>query len=376
MIRITDLSRQYQHLKPELDQAIVAVCQSGIFIKGPTLERFEKEIAHYLGVPFAVGVNSGTDALYLALRAAGIGPGDEVITTAMSFIATAEAISMTGATPVFVDIRPDTECLSTAQLSAALSPRTRALLPVHLHGYPCAMTELLHFAKQHHLKVIEDCAQSIGATYQGQALGSLGDLGCFSFFPTKNLGAFGDGGLITTHQAALYQELLRLREHGSAQKNQQITLGVNSRLDALQAAVLQTKLPYLDQWNHQRREAAARYHRLLTPLGLPLRLPPLSAGTNTESVFHHYILRLLDPLKGQREHLQEGLKHKGVESLAYYPLALHQQQLYVKAGLCFPEAEDCAQNSFALPLFPEISATEQAYIVNSLASLIADLGAL
>ncbi len=376
MIRITDLSRQYQQLKPELDQAIAEVCQSGIFIKGPVLERFEKAMAHYLGVPYALGVNSGTDALYLALRAAGIGKGDEVITTAMSFIATAEAISMTGATPVFVDIQPDTECLSTSELSAALSPRTRAILPVHLHGYPCNMSDLLRFAKQHHLKVIEDCAQSIGAIYQGKALGSLGDLGCFSFFPTKNLGAFGDGGLITTHQVALYQEILKLREHGTAQKNKQITLGVNSRLDALQAAILHTKLPYLEQWNQQRRQAAAHYHRLLAPLELPLRLPPLSAGAHTESVFHHYILRLRGSLQGKREPLQTRLKKKGIESLSYYPLALHQQQLYHKPELSFPEAEDCAQNSFALPLFPEITPTEQTYIVESLTQIIGELDVL
>lgn len=371
MIRITDLSRQYQHLEKELNTAIAQVCQSGIFIKGPILESFEKAIARYLEVPFAIGVNSGTDALYLALRAAGIGPGDEVITTAMSFIATAEAISLTGASPVFVDITPDTECLDTAQLARARSERTRAILPVHLHGYPCKMQEILAFAQHHDLLVIEDCAQAIGARYHNRALGSLGDLGCFSFFPTKNLGAFGDGGLITTRHAHLYQEILALREHGSRQKNIQHTLGVNSRLDTIQAAVLHTKLPYLSQWNQQRRDKARYYHERLAPLDLPLRLPPLSADPNTDSVFHHYILRLTGSWRGQRSILQEALQHRGIESLSYYPKALHQQKLYAHPALHFPEAEDCAQNGFALPLFPEITHSEQDYVVQCLAEIMA-----
>ncbi|PKL75119.1 MAG: hypothetical protein CVV27_17010, partial [Candidatus Melainabacteria bacterium HGW-Melainabacteria-1] len=275
MIAITDLKRQYEALAAEVLPAIEAVCRSGWFIKGPELAAFETEIAAYLGVKYAVGVNSGTDALFLALKAAGIGPGDEVITAGMSFLATAEAISLTGAEPVFVDIDPQTDCLRADLIEALISERSKAILPVHLHGYPCDMDTLMQIAKRHGLRVIEDCAQSIGASYQGIKTGAIGDMGCFSFFPTKNLGCYGDGGVITTCDDALYAQLLLLREHGSKVKNYQDILGVNSRLDAIQAAVLRVKLPYLDGWNSRRRELAANYDHLLQNLSLPLRRPPL-----------------------------------------------------------------------------------------------------
>lgn len=366
MIAITDLSRQYEKLAPQMQQAIEEVCRSGWFIKGPALSRFEAEIADYLGVKFAIGVNSGTDALFLALKAAGIGPGDEVITTAMSFIATAEAISLTGATPVFVDIHADNDCLRADLLAGALSPRTRAVLPVHLHGYPCEMTAILEFAQAHGLKVIEDCAQSIGARYQGQATGSLGDAGCFSFFPTKNLGCYGDGGLIATNDPALYEQVLVLREHGSKQKNYQDVLGFNSRLDALQAAVLSVKLPYLDGWNQTRRELAAHYDQLLQHL--PVRRPPLEISEATYSVFHHYALRV----PGDRNALQAAMKAAGFECLPYYPQALQRQALYAAdypAEAC-PEAVACADQNLALPLFPELLPAEQIKVVQALEKLL------
>lgn len=368
MIRITDLTRQYAKLADELQAEIANVCASGLFIKGPVLNDFEAQIAHYLKTPFALGVNSGTDALVLALKAADIGPGDEVITTAMTFIATAEAISLTGATPVFVDIEPGTECLSPPALERALSARTRAVLPVHLHGYPCDMQAILAFARSHQLLVIEDCAQSIGALYENQATGTLGDIGCFSFFPTKNLGAFGDGGLVVTANPHYQHRLRCLREHGSEIKNIQKMLGFNSRLDAIQAAILRVKLPHLDQWNKERRARAAYYEQLLAPLQLPLRRPPLEARANTYSVFHHYPLRLQGELQGQRDRLQALMYDKGIECLSYYPQAMHTQTLYrehYRQG-DFPEAEDCAANSLALPLFPELSAQEQEYIVEQL----------
>ena len=291
-----------------------------------------------------------------------------MITTAMTFIATAEAVSLTGATPVFVDIEPGAECLKTDALAKALSPRTRAILPVHLHGYPCDMQAILDFARAHQLLVIEDCAQSIGALYQGKATGTLGDIGCFSFFPTKNLGAFGDGGLVVTANPRYQQRLRCLREHGSEIKNIQQMLGFNSRLDAIQAAVLRVKLPYLEQWNKARRERAAYYEQLLAPLGLPLRRPPLEARANTYSVFHHYPLRLQGALQGQRDKLQALMHDQGIECLSYYPQAMHTQTLYRERYQQgdFPEAEDCAANSLALPLFPELSAQEQVYIVEQL----------
>lgn len=367
MLAITDLKRQYAALADRMLPTIEAVCRSGYFIKGPELSHFESEIAAYLGVKYAVGVNSGTDALFLALKAAGIGPGDEVITTGMSFIATAEAISLTGATPVFVDIDPATDGLRPDLIEAALSPRTRALLPVHLHGYPCPMDAIGAIAKANDLRVIEDCAQSIGARFDGWQTGAIGDLGCFSFFPTKNLGCYGDGGLVTTSDEGLYQELLMLREHGSRLKNYQDILGVNSRLDALQAAVLRVKLPFLDGWNDRRRELASHYDALLQDL--PVRRPPLEAGPNTHSVFHHYALRV----PGNRDAIMQGMKAAGFECLPYYPQALHRQALYAErypAG-SLPEAEACAAQNLALPLFPELTEAEQIAVVEALSHLLA-----
>lgn len=375
MIRITDLTRQYAHLADDIQAAISEVCISGQFIKGPVLATFEQQIANYLKVPFALGVNSGTDALILALQAAEIGPGDEVITTAMTFIATAEAISQVGATPVFVDIESDTEGMKVGDLDSVLTPRTRAILPVHLHGYPCHMQPILNFARAHQLIVIEDCAQSIGALYQEKATGTLGDIGCFSFFPTKNLGAFGDGGLVVTANPVYQQRLKCLREHGSEVKNFQQILGFNSRLDAIQAAVLNVKLPHLDSWNRERRQRAAYYEQLLSPLKLPLKRPPLETQADTYSVFHHYVLRLQGGLKGQRDKLQAIMLDKGVECLSYYPQAMHQQKLYQSRYQTgnFPEAEDCAKNGIALPLFPELTSQEQAYIVQQLFIAVAEI---
>lgn len=370
MIQITDLKRQYQALADQLQPVIARVCQSGYFIKGPELAAFESEIAAYLGVSYAVGVNSGTDALVLALKAVGIGPGDQVITSGMSFLATAAAISLTGASPIFVDIDPHSDCLRVDLIEAAITPATRAIMPVHLHGYPCDMQPLLALAKRYHLKVIEDCAQSIGARYQGQMTGSFGDLGCFSFFPTKNLGAFGDGGLVVTSSEQHYQQLLLLREYGCEVKNVQQALGTNSRLDALQAAILRVKLPYLAGWNQQRRELARHYHDLLAELeaaDVGLRLPPLEVFDDSYSVFHHYALRV-----PQRDQVMAGMKAAGYECLPYYPLALHMQKLYAEAYQPgdLPEAWACAEQTLALPLFPELEAAEQVAIVAQLTQLL------
>lgn len=367
MIAITDLKRQYERLADQILPAIEAVCRSGWFIKGPELSGFEAEIAAYLGVKYAVGVNSGTDALFLALKAAGIGPGDEVITTGMSFLATAEAISLTGAEAVFVDIDAGTDCLRADLLEAAITPRTRALLPVHLHGYPCDMDAIGALAKKHDLRVVEDCAQSIGAKFAGRHTGAIGDLGCFSFFPTKNLGCYGDGGLVTTSDEALYQQLLMLREHGSKHKNYQDVLGVNSRLDAIQAAVLRVKLPLLDGWNTRRRELAAHYDELLADL--PVRRPPLEVSAKTYSVFHHYALRV----PGDRDALIAAMKQAGYECLPYYPQPLHRQALYAEryAPGSLPESEACGARNLALPLFPELTEAEQREIVAALAKLLA-----
>lgn len=373
MIQITDLKRQYQALAAELQPVMERVCQSGYFIKGPELAAFESEIAAYLGVPYAVGVNSGTDALVLALKALGIGPGDQVITSGMSFLATAAAISLTGARPVFVDIDPRSDCLRVDLIEAAITPATRAIMPVHLHGYPCDMQPLKALAEQYDLKIVEDCAQSIGARYQGQMTGSIGDLGCFSFFPTKNLGAFGDGGLVVTASEQHYQQLMLLREYGCEVKNVQQALGTNSRLDALQAAILRVKLPYLEGWNQRRRELAQGYHDLLAELeaaDLGLRRPPLEIFADSYSVFHHYALRV-----PQRDWVMAQMKAAGYECLPYYPLALHMQKLYADAYQpeALPESRACAEQTLALPLFPELEPAEQVSIVAQLKACLLDV---
>ncbi len=366
-IPITDLRRQYAQLAEPIRLALEEVLRSGHYIKGPVLAACEQELAAYLGVRHAVGVNSGTDALILALKAAGIGPGDRVITAAMSFTATAEAITRSGAEPVFVDILPGHDCLDPAQLEAALRPGVRAILPVHLHGYPCDLEQLQTFANRHGLVMIEDCAQAIGARFAGRKTGTFGLAGCFSFFPTKNLGCYGDGGLICTDSDQIAERLLGLREHGMARKNIQDYTGFNSRLDALQAAVLRVKLPLLEGWNARRRERAAIYHELLADL--PVQRPPLEISAHTYSVFHHYAIRV--PAE-QRDFLQAGLLAQGIETLAYYPVAQHRQAVYAPhwpPDSC-PHAEEAARTTLALPLFPELERDEQVWIVACLRELL------
>jgi len=367
MLSITDLKRQYAVLAEEIRPAVEAVFASGWYIKGPVVQDCEQKLAAYLGVKYAIGVNSGTDALILALLAAGIGPGDKVITSAMSFTATAEAITRTGAEPIFVDILRGTDCLDPAGLEKALQPGVKAILPIHLHGYPCDMQAICDFARSHDLKVIEDCAQAIGATYQGRKVGSLGDAGCFSFFPTKNLGCYGDGGLICTDSEAIYERAQGLREHGMRRKNIQDYTGFNSRLDAVQAAVLRVKLPYLDQWNARRRALAAQYDTLLQ--GVALERPPLEVSEDTYSVFHHYALRV----PGDRDRVQQRMAEAGYECLAYYPVAQHRQAVYAQRwpeNTC-PEAEEAARSTLAIPLFPELEDAEQVAIVNQLKQILA-----
>ncbi len=368
-IPITDLRRQYQTLAEAVRPAIEDVLASGWYIKGPVLQACEQELAAYLGVKYAVGVNSGTDALILALKAAGIGAGDKVITTAMSFTATAEAITRTGAEALFVDILPGSDSLNPDLLAAALQKGVKAILPVHLHGYPCDMDAINTFAQQHGLQVIEDCAQAIGATYRGAKVGSLGDAGCFSFFPTKNLGCYGDGGLVTTSSDAIYAQMLGLREHGMLRKNIQDYTGFNSRLDALQAAVLRVKLPYLDGWNARRRALAAHYETLLA--GVPVTLPPLEISDQTYSVFHHYALRIPGG-RSRRDQVMAEMAQAGFECLPYYPVAQHRQAVYADHwpdNSC-PEAELAAATTLALPLFPELLESEQAEIVSALKQIL------
>ncbi|MDD4178789.1 MAG: DegT/DnrJ/EryC1/StrS family aminotransferase [Candidatus Margulisbacteria bacterium] len=347
-----DITRQNAALKKEIASAIDQVVVSGKYILGDNVAALEKEVAAYCGSKYAVGVASGTDALHLALRACGVGPGDEVITSPFTFVATAEAIAYCGATPVFVDIEPNTFNIDVARIEECVTRKTKAVLPVHLYGQSCQMDKLMSVAKKHNLKVIEDCAQAIGAEFNGQKVGSFGNAGCFSFFPTKNLGCFGDGGMITTDDKAIYDELRVLRGHGSRKTYHYDLIGYNSRLDELQAAVLRAKLPHLGAYIDARINNATIYQRLLK--GLPLSLPPVLAGA--KHTFNQFTLRSND-----RDALFGYLKEKGVPAMVYYPLSLHLQAAFADLGHKqgdFPESEKAQNEVFSLPIFPELTQQE------------------
>lgn len=346
-IPMVDLSAQYRALQAEINAGLAATLQATQFILGPNVRAFEEEAAAYLGVKHAIGVANGTDALHLALLALGIEEGDEVITTPFTFIATAEAIRYVGAHPVFVDIDPRTFNLNPDLIEAAITPRTRAILPVHLFGQPADMAAIRALAIKHGLKIIEDCAQSFGADIQGRMTGSLGDAGAFSFFPSKNLGCFGDGGMVTTNSDAIAEKVRMLRNHGSKVRYYHDIIGYNSRLDEMQAVILRAKLPHIDTYNRERRRVAHRYNAKLA--GLPLTTP-FEDGLGTH-VFHQYTL-----LTDQRETIQQALQAEGIASAIYYPIPLHQQNVF-KAdypGLHLPVAEDIARRCLSLPIYPEL----------------------
>jgi len=349
-IPILDLQPQVEAHWDEFNAAFQRVLRSGHFILGPEEQAFEREAAAYLGVRHAVGLNSGTDALFIALRALGLGPGDEVITTPFTFFATVEAISHVGATPVFVDIEPGSFNLDPELVERAITPRTKAIIPVHLFGRPCDMDRLGQLADRHGLKLVEDCAQSFGSAWKGRKLGTLGALGCFSFFPTKNLSAFGDGGMLTTDDDGLAATARMLRAHGSQKKYHNEAVGYNSRLDELQAAMLRVKLPHIDRWNEQRREVAARYHEALG--GQPgLVLPEIVPG----HVFHQFTIRVEG---GRRDRVQAALAEAGIQTMVYYPVLVPRLKLYLEsfAGTSFPVAEQAAMEVLSLPIWPELSA--------------------
>ncbi len=357
MIPVLDLRTQYQTIKGEIDAAIAGVIESTQFILGPTVRAFEEQVAAYCECQHAVGVASGTDALRLTLAALEIGPGDEVITTPFTFIATANTISRSGARPVFVDIDPPTFNLDPEAVRGAITPRTRAILPVHLYGQMADMDPIMDLAEAHGLQVIEDAAQAIGARYKGRRAGSIGNAGCFSFYPTKNLGTYGDGGMVVTNDAALAERLDVLRRHGGRQKYHAEVLGFNSRLDALQAAILGAKLPHLDAWNEARRAVAQRYHELLAdlPVGTPYDSP------NGRHVYHQYTIRA-----PRRDDLAAYLKAQGVGTMIYYPVALHQQVMYAEQGygqVSLPESEAASREVLSLPMYPELTAAAQEQVV-------------
>jgi dTDP-4-amino-4,6-dideoxygalactose transaminase len=365
-----DLKRQYQAIGTDLSAAVLEVLASGAYIGGPMVQSFEQQFASYVGTAECVGCNSGTDALYLALRAMHIGVGDEVITSPFTFIATAETISAVGAKPVFVDIDADTFNLDLDLLAAAITPRTKAIMPVHLFGKPIDMTAVMSIASEHHLIVIEDCAQATGAKWNGKQVGSIGHFGCFSFFPTKNLGGCGDGGAITVNDPQLAADLRMFREHGSRERYYHEAIGVNSRLDAIQAAVLQVKLPHLDLWNQQRTKVAARYQQLLAKVPGIITPQPIAGG---ESVWNQYTIRVIAPegveSAAYRDRVRASLQKAGIISMIYYPLPLHLQAVYQDLGYpagSFPVTEQVSHEVLSLPMFPELTTEEQQRVVYAL----------
>lgn len=349
-IPMLDLRAQYASIEEEIHSAIDEVLETQHFILGRNVDALETEIATYCGRRFAVGVASGTDALILALRAAGIGPGDEVLLPSFSFIATADAVSLLGATPVFVDIQPDTFCLDPRKLAEKMTPHTRAIIPVHLYGQSAEMEPILLFVREHGLKVIEDNAQAIGATYRGKRTGSMGDFGCLSFFPSKNLGGYGDGGMILTDSEEACRRLRSLRNHGNAKKYVSDEQGWNSRLDELQAAILRVKLRHLDKWCAARRANAARYDSLLR--NVPAVVVPQVAGWG-EHVFHQYTIRVQ-----RRDHVANFLAGEKIASMVYYPVPIHLQPIYNHLGYHsgdLPESERAASDVLSLPVYPELT---------------------
>jgi dTDP-4-amino-4,6-dideoxygalactose transaminase len=367
-VPILNLKKQYAALKTELEEAVLRVMASGRYILGPEVEALEKELAAYSHCTLGVGVASGTDALHLSLRALGVGPGDEVVVPAFTFIATSEAVAYTGARPVFADIDAATFNLCPRDLERRITKKTRAIIPVHLYGQAADMDPLMEIAQQHGLMVIEDCAQAIGAEYGGRRVGSFGNTGCFSFYPTKNLGGAGDGGMIVLNNADVHQRLRYLRQYGSKTRYHHQERGFNSRLDELQAAILRVKLSRLEEWNRKRQEIARFYTERLTAAGV--QCPPVKAGNL--AVFHQYTVRV-----PQRETVANKMNELGISTMIYYPVPLHLQEVYRPLGYRqgdFPESERAAQEVLSLPIYPELTAEEMEAVVGALLETLKQVG--
>jgi dTDP-4-amino-4,6-dideoxygalactose transaminase len=364
-VPLLDLRQQYASIRGDVLAAIERVCESQQFILGAEVEEFEREMAAAIGVRAAIGVSSGTDALLVALMALGVGPGDEVVTTPFSFFATAGSVARLGARPVFVDVDPDTLMLTASGVQAAITPRTRAIIPVHLFGLCADMDPIAEVASSAGIPVVEDAAQAIGATCHGRQAGALGRIACFSFFPSKNLGAFGDAGLVTTDDEALASRVRRLRNHGAEPKYYHHEIGGNFRLDALQAAILRVKRVHLARWNEQRRVNASRYRELFGRAGLldRVRLPPTPDGR--PHIYHQYVIRVAD-----RDGLRAHLTSRGIGTDVYYPVPLHRQTCFAgltPSGLSLPNAEAAAADVLALPIYPELTCDQQASVVGAIA---------
>ncbi len=377
-VPLLDLKAQYGAIKAEMDAAVAEVMESQHFILGPQVQKCEQAIAAYSGCTYGVGVSSGTDALLICLMAEGIGPGDEVITTPYTFFATAGSVARVGAKPVFVDIDPASYNLNPAQLEAKITPNTRAIIPVHLYGQMADMDAVMQVAQKHGLVVIEDAAQAIGAEYKGRRAGAIGHYGCFSFFPSKNLGAAGDGGMVVTQDAQRAENLMRMRAHGSKPKYYHKVIGGNFRLDTLQAAVVSAKLGHLDDWTAARQRNAERYNRLFGESGLRIANSSdygmkrndspqlyLPQTVTDRHIFNQYVIRT-----SRRDQLRTALQEKGVGTEIYYPVPMHLQECFAYLGHkvgAFPESEGAANETLALPIYPELSEPQARYVVQCVA---------
>lgn len=369
-IEMVDLRAQYRAIRREIDEAIDNVIDSSAFIRGPEVGAFECQLAGYLEGSYAVGVGSGTDALQIAMMALGIGPGDEVITSSFTFIATAEAAALLGATPVFADIDPLTFNIDPAKIEELITADTKAIVPVHLFGQPADMDPILDIANRHDLYVIEDNAQGIGSEYKGKKTGYLGDLGCLSFFPSKNLGCFGDGGAILTRDEALYQRTRMIANHGSEKKYHNEMVGVNSRLDTIQAAILKVKLQHLDEYNAARRHAAGFYDSLFE--SCEFVKTPHHAADRTH-VYHQYTLRISDEVPGGRDGLSEHLKEKEIPHAVYYPVPLHELPVFSDGGCRsgdMTETERAAAEVISLPMHTELTEEQQEFIADAVVDYV------
>ncbi len=363
MIPFLDLKAQHRQIKQEVDPAVLRVIESGQFVLGPEVAAFEEKFAAYCGTSHCVALNTGTSALHLALLALGIGHGDEVITVSMTFVATTAAIRYAGATPVFVDVDPDTWTMDARAIEAAITPRTRAIMPVHLHGLMADMDPILEVARRHGLVVIEDAAQAHGAEYKGKRAGSLGVIGCFSFYPGKNLGAYGEGGAAVTSDPGLARKMALLRDWGQESKYHHVMPGYNYRMDGIQGAVLRIKMDYIEAWTEGRRAAASLYDRMLAPSGVIRPNPPAHA----RHVFHVYAIRCAN-----RDAVQKALGAAGIGTGIHYPIPVHLQKAYADLGYAkgqFPVTESLADQFLSLPMFAELQAEQIEQVVSELASI-------
>lgn len=364
-VPLLDLKEQNEKLRPEIEAALGRVLDTNAFILGGEVAALEKELAEYCGVKHAIGCASGSDALLLGLMAAGVGPGDEVITTPYSFFATVSAVTRLGAVPVFVDIDPQTFNLDVAQVEAKISPRTKAVQPVHLYGQCADMDALLAVTRPRGIAVVEDAAQAIGAEDNGRQAGSMGDIGCFSFYPSKNLGGMGDGGFMTTNDDDLARKLSALRVHGSEEKYYHKYVGLNSRLDGFQGAVLRAKLPHLEEWTGQRHQNARRYRDYFTDAGLTENLVLPYERNDVRHIYNQFVVGV----PGRRDELRAFLTERGVGTDIYYPLPLHLQECFRYLGYIegdLPESERAAQETLALPIYPELRDDQQRYVVEQI----------